>query len=843
MKGKFGQSRARFDLSQNLHNVDGMRRPLHMKRNVVLLALALSLVAAACADMAAFDGTRQLGCYEKVDSVSALLQRTAPARVVSADGVLTVEVPPLAVTEPTTITISKLSPICAGEPTAGTTYLVGPETLGFDRPLRLAFKASSAATGQADALRVARLVVSGASAGSWVALERPERTSSEVLGRSSQAGQFSLVDTAGVTISGVAPVTETSEADVLLSRGEVAAARAAYRAVLQQDAESARAHLGFALGSLLLLPDAAPVRSVLVRCGLPPLDPAALYGSAGFLDLLARDRGGESDLQLDFGPSRSRSVAESVQARASAARVTLKVEDRDHIDGPWQLEIEIDLAAAGDAFRSGGVLAADGFPGRVRLTGPNGRYQLQRPASGQLQIESAGRAAGQELALRPVGLTLINSSAGSVRIDGAIRDVIAASPVPPHALFDTADDVGPPYRRAAAVLLDNCSDALTGPFLFEQAQALLDELATIETSLVAVLARVVASDPIEAQAAIAALQQAVPGFLLRQADDLSLNPRDLRLLIAAIDGLRMVADLAVPYRFLGHDATGVALPLADFLAEQTLAYTAADGAIATRAERALSMALLASDLSRNLFAPVDSGTDLVAALVGPRQALDSVLAEAIDALSQPANGPGVFDLDNPLVAPFVDALASALAKLRETLPAGAVPVAVPGNPGYSFVARLFFEQPPTHESLAAQVPGGEICVAEPGVADAATAVERNPRLALASAAVPALLATLLQQPPDRASIGCVDDEACDAAGVICDFSTALCQVGGGACSGPASCGAGDSCVGQCQRAPFELIPAADVERAIGGAAPALIDGELWRLLGPLLDALPWRSPI
>jgi len=820
-----------------------MKRPRPRSTSLLLLALALGLVAAACADMLAAERGPP-GCYEKVDSVTVLLQRTSPAQVVSADGALTIDVPPLAVAGPTEITISKLSPICAGQPAAGATYLIGPETLVFERPLRLAFKTSALSlAGQPDALRVARLVVSGASAGSWVALDRPERTSSEVLGRSLQAGQFSLVDTSSGTISGVAPVTETSEADVLFSRGDVAAARAAYRAVLQQDSDSARAHLGFALGSLLLLPDAAPARSVLVRCGLPPLEPAALYGANGFLDLLARDRAGESDLQLEFGPSSSPSVGESVVARASASMVTLQVEDRDHLDGPWQLEVAIDLAAAGDAYRAGGVLAGDGFPGHVLLTGPSGRYQLQRPSGGQLQVVSAGRALGQEIALRAVGLTLANGTSGSVRLDGTMRDVIGAPPVPPHALFDSVDDPGPPYRRATAVLLDNCSDALTGPFLFEQARAMLDELSAIETSLVAVLAKVVASDVVEAQAATAALQQAVPSFLLRQPDDLQLNPRDLRLLIAAIDGLRVASDLATPYRFLGHDEAGVARPLADFLAEQTLAYTAADGSIATRAERALSMAVLAADLSRNLLVPVDAGADLVAALSAPRLALDSVLAEAIDALSQPANGPGVFDLDSPLVAPFVDALAGALAKFRETLPASAVPVAVPGNPGYSFVASLFFDQPPTNAALTAQLSGGALCVAEPGSADAASAAERNPQLTLASAARPLLLATLVQLPPDRSSIGCVDDATCGVAGVVCDFSTARCQAGGGPCSGPDSCSDGDSCVGQCQRAPFELIPAADVDRALGGAAPALIDDELWRVIGPLLDALPWRKPI
>ncbi|MBN2359470.1 MAG: hypothetical protein JXR83_08440 [Deltaproteobacteria bacterium] len=822
-----------------------MKRSPANIRKLALLALALGAVAVSCADMMAEKGTLDGACYDVVESISETVQRSAPARLTSADGVFAIDVPPQAVSTATEITISKLAPICAGQPTDDTRYVIAPETLVFERPVRVAFKIGALSSRrQPERLRVARLTETGAAGESWRALERPERTSGEVLGRSRRAGRFALVDTDATQISGVSPFSETSEADVLLSRGEVEAARAAFRAALHQSAESARAHLGFAVSSLLLLPDTSPVRNALARCGLPPLAPATIYGDAGFLDLLARDRGGTSELQMDFGASSSHSIAESVVARASASAVTLQVEDRDHIDGPWRLTVSIDLTAAGEAFRAGGVLTAAAFPGAVELTGPNGTYELRRATGGQVRVEAAGRAAGQEIALGLTGLALVNGASATVLLDGSVRDVIAAAPAPGHALFATADDPGPPYRRAAAVLLDDCSDALTGPFLFEQARALLDELSEIETSLDTVLAKLAASDPGTVQEATLALQQALPSFLLRLPDDVPLDPRDLRLLIAAVDVLRVALDVAAPYRFLGHDDAGAALPLAGFLADQTLAYTAADGSIATRVERALSASLLAADLSRNLLAPIDGGADLVAALSSPRLALLGALVEAVEALSQPAEGRALFDLDSPLASPFVDALVGAVTDFRDTLPAGASPIEAPGNAGYSFLARLFFDQPPTNEALAAQLPEGALCMAEPGAADAETAAGRNPRLTLSAAARPALLATFMTVPPDRSGSTCVDTVDCASAGVVCEFALATCQNSGEPCpGGPGSCGEGDSCIGNCARAPFVLIPTADVERALGGDAPALIDSELWRVIGPLLEVLPWRDPI
>jgi len=817
-----------------------------LRKRWPLVALTCALLAAgsltdlACASAEMLDGMFPPGGGEVIDTVTVSVQRTGPARITSADGQVVIEVPPLGVATTTLLTLSKVRLQEDGSASDALGYRLEPAGRIFERPVRITFGPGALPTPRPAEARVVQL--DGHGSASWQALMRPETTSTELLGRSQHGGTFAVLDTTEASVVNVQPFSSTSEADVLLSRGDVAAARAAYAAVVSQNPLDARARLGHALSGVFLLADAAPVRNVLARCELPPLAPAALFGADGYIDHLAADRTGEAELTLDFGASPSSSLAEAVIARADSRQVTLRVEDDDHVGGPWVLSVSIDLERAGESYAFGEDIPASSFPGEIRLESPSALYQASAAALGSLHIDAAGRAPGQQLAVTLSALTLIDAEGGQVRVGGRVDDLIAMPPVPTHALFTTAADPGPPHRDPLAVLLDGCGESLTPAFLFAQVQLLAEELDAIADDLQVVLTEALAYDPSAPdntrEDPAEALEQALPSFLLNAPDDVPMNLRDVRLLIAGLRGVTAVSELVEPYRFFGHDDDGASLALAAFLEDHELAADAADGSVVLRDERALSAALLAADLSRNL---LDSDLDraaLVALLAPLRSTLGTLIDEVVDALLQPPTSPGLFDLDSAHTGAFSDGLAAALQAFRASLGEEAVPVSVPANPGYSYLATMIFDQPPLRSDLVNAVGDAALVLVEVGDPEATSAAGRNPRPVPASGLIERLLGIALLLPPDPSGTSCRTDAACGGDGVVCDFAQATCAGDGSACTSSADCVPGDECRGLCARAAFAPVPTPDVERALGGERPAIVHESVWRALAPLIEAMP-----
>ncbi|MFH1812222.1 MAG: hypothetical protein ABIJ09_26025 [Pseudomonadota bacterium] len=801
-----------------------------MCRRLPILRLFLAVTVAslvACAD------AELMGRYAPYNSqvfepVSTLLRRTAPTVLDSSDGQVRVEIPPLAVHAPVTITLSR---VVSTDPATGeswTAYQLEPFELELERPARLSMSQATlpSRSGRED-LRLARLLDDRPEA-IWQALERPQASSSQVLGRTTRFGLFAVQDVTRVQVVGSQPFTSTSEADVLLSRGQVQAARAAYAAVAARNPEDARALMGQALTSLLLLAEHSSVRNLLARCELPPLGEASLFGDGGYLQRLATDRDGEAELGLEFGLSTTPLEVESVVAHAGARWLRVQVEDRDHIDGPWTLSVNIDLAAAGDRFAFGQDIPAHAFPGDIELQSPIRTLRVGLGSMGQIHVEEAGRGADQELALRFDGVTLVDENNQLVRMTGSLHDILRRAPVPPHPLFETDEDEGPPHRARFARLLDGCSQAFTAPFVFAQVQGLRGELDLITAGIRAALSHSSGNT----------LEPALSAFLLHTDADLLLDRRDGELLVQLLEGVQLSLDLAAPYRWLGYDASGESVALGSFLDTLSWAFDDPSGSVGQRDERVLSFQLLAQDLNRNLFGHDAGPAALVQALAPLREPLRLWLQELDGVLGHSASSPGLFDLDHVDAQDLIASLRQLLLALRDTLPDGATPVNAPASPGYQVLARRWFEAPLEHASLSAASTDGELFVVQPGDPEATTAAARNPTLVASPALLDSLEASVLLRPVVPPDTVCSDDVECPGTGLRCGFAQGQCAVSAEACAGSGSCTDGSSCLGLCERQPFELVSQQAWRRALDGDHPAMLTAPLWRLLQPLWEELP-----
>lgn len=739
----------------------------------------------------------------------------------------------------------------------GPRYILGPQDLTLRRMARWRIKAPSfplaSRLGDVDAvaqdpslLRVAHLSQTGPSE-LWRILEKPQNAVDARLGRSDQVGTFAVVDPSYVATYGDSPFSSTSEADVLLADGQFDEARAAYSAVLGNDPQNSRAHLGRALCRILTLSDSPPVRDLLTRCELNPLTADLLFGSTGYTETLAQDLKGDMQIELGYSALTQTVVAETVVTRPGVKALSVLAEERDSNDGTWHLRVDIDLNQAGSNFVVGHSFAASEFPGHISWSGPSHSYQSVAGSSGTVQVEAAGRAEGQNLRLRFVNFSLVDDEGQPIRLSGLIDDTVHNTPSPNHLLFRTPAEAGPPYRKPFVRLLEACDDSVNAPYLFNQARALTDLLGDIAQDLRVVLAAAIAGDigP--------SLQPSLPSFLLRSDQDLSLNTRDLRLMLAFIDSMGAVMDVLEPYFVVGYDANQQPLAIRDFVDEQSLFYCDPENPNACtlspnasypddseappqRQERALSAGLLSEDLQRNFLRSDIS--DLSAALAPARESLGQALASLLDALQQESTVPGLFDLDSYAVSDFVSALTRFLQATQASLPDQAIAQDLTDNPGYAIQLWRLFSDPPEHQNLAASL--GQALMFEILTPESATLGDAFlPQLHASEALRRALLGQFMDLPAlGLAGQDCVDDAACGGPGLSCDFAQGLCADDGLSCHSDTDCVDVQACLGQCLRNPVDVVSDVAVERAWSQDKPALLTPMLWQMVGPLVQAFP-----
>ena len=815
--------------------------PTPMIRLISLSAFCTMLLLQSCVPSANLDFSPFSQPERKIETTTMWVERTAPACLKSLDQSIEVCFPPLSLDESQELSLSRIDISEDFPDEVGHRYQLEPSGLELRRPARWRFAtANFPPQDSPETLRVARLSQSD-DIELWQALDSPQYNSDALYGRSDQTGVFAVVDSDWVDIYNLSSFEQTSEADVMLANGDIDAARAAYTAILNNDPQNNQARLGRALCRILELPDSAPIRDLLTRCQLPPLSPALLYGAGAYMDLVAQDLSGELNLQINYGASSQQVLAETVVSRTKGETLSVRAQERndsDNSENSWTLQIDLDLQQAANHFVVGNNFAASTFPGHIAWKGEHRNYTLTEESTGSIFVEAAGRSTGQKLRLRFENVSLTDVTGLKLHMDGLLNDIVYKTPSPDHPLFRSLDDEGPPYRTAFIRLLDACDDSVSLPYLFVQMRAFSTALNEISADLRAVLSAVVAGD------LSANLKPRLPAFLLRSDQDLSLNARDLRILIALADSLDAALDLAAPYTWIGYDSENQATPLRQFIQEQSLPFAvpaASDDTSHFRQQRALSAEMLAADLLRN-FMRVSSGINLQDALVPGRVKLDAALIALLDAIQQQSQVPGLFDLNNNDVRPAVESLIALLSAAHNSLQDPPINAPLDDNPGYSMQLWRFFSQAPDHQQLVGDLEPEPLFSAMPAAdQDAADCYPQAcyPRLSSSANLRSALLESFMNIPlAANPPATCASDADCETEGLHCDMQQAVCENSGLSCHSNLDCADDDNCLGQCLRRDFVPIPESARQNAWLDDQARFIHPLLWQVFAPLFQALP-----
>lgn len=803
-----------------------------------LLTLCFSSMLVSCAPSLDASFSPFATPNRKIETTTLWVDRTAPACLKSLDQSVEVCLPPLSLDESQELSLSRIDLDESQPEVVGHRYQLEPSGLVLQRPARWRFSTTNFPTVDSrETLRVARSSQNGSSE-LWQALDKPQRKADALYGRSDQTGVFAVVDSSWVDIYHLSDFALTSEADVMLADGDIDAARAAYNAIINNDAENYQARLGRALCRILELPDSPPIRDLLTRCQLAPLSHDLFFAPKAYTDQVAQDLSGELNLQINYGASSQQVQAETVVSRSKEGVLTVRGEERDDSAGNWDLTVKIDLAQAGSDFVVGHNFAASSFPGHISWKGTQRNYTVSDGAAGSVYIEAAGRSTGQKLRLRFDDVVLTDMTGLNLHMDGLLDDIVFKIPRPNHPLFTTADDAGPPYRSAMIRLIDACDDSVTWPYLFRQAQAFSTQLNDISEDLRAVLSAVVAGE------LSADLQPALPSFLLRSDRDLRLNARDLRMILALIDSLDAALTVAEPYLWLGHDSEDQARPLRSYIQEQSLPFRdpqAGEDSETLRQQRAFSAEMLAADLLQN-FMRKATEQSLVDALLPGRSKLDTALNSLLDALQQQTQVPGLFDLNKDAVRPLLQSWVNLLEAAQQSLQDPLVPYPLDDNPGFAMQLWRFFAQPPEHQQLVDALEPEALFTADAPNSDDALACYPQacfPHLISQHMLHDQLLASFMSIPflagsPET----CSSNADCLQAGLSCNMTQANCAVSGTACQSDLDCADDDNCLGQCLRTDFSPIPETVQQDAWRDGRPLFLDPLLWQVFAPMFAALP-----
>lgn len=577
------------------------------------------------------------------------------------------------------------------------------------------------------------------------------------------------------------PGSRNDTARERLAAADFAGARDEYRAVLDADPNNAEASFGWAFTDLMLLPDAAPVKQVLDRCGQPGFEvgtkifgpngvlaqeEAALAGSAN-LSAHARDNATAGATDLRFAPDGIRSqVYESTDVNGVTRR-HLYVSLRERSQDPrwFTIQLNVDDVEQNDTDTTP---LADGV--RVALTDIDGYVDLYLPndfggyysnvLGGTLIFHRAGTRPGDtlQIELENVVLPAICPEPTCDRryeISGTIDDTVSAriefdEDDVPFGTLD--DDAGPPQRDALIVAIDLCARPLSTAYLADQLQQVGDLMQADSAALQAVIN----------SADAASFQFTLPKALLHSRVDMTINLSDVLALKSMVDGASALADLAAQYTYLQGD-------LHDLITDHDI-WVDGDFGPETRLQRgmapaALAMALDVAYLERDPSFNLDTF----------RTRLQASLSAAAGALRNRASQRGIFNFQAPASKRLADEMADGLDAIRTSID-GTDVVALPSAPLYGFALGRFFANPLDQSRLEELSGINPLWQRRAGDPSASTAAGRNDSLAftwgeaLAEGTSDQLIAWtggVLALPRDRSNeacgAGCGDGYVCGGA--------------------------------------------------------------------------------
>jgi hypothetical protein len=563
----------------------------------------------------------------------------------------------------------------------------------------------------------------------------------------------------------------------------------------------------------MLLLGQAPVSDVLLRCGLPgDVLLTSLLGPEGAWARAAEDRAGSAALQLTDASGTRTWRGNEVYTRAQGARVT-QVVRTDGLELRWE------------GPPPNGAVDRSGFGGQLEVRTGGDVFRWEPGAAGTLAVQ-AGRTPGAPVAVTLTGLVLTGPP-GTLTVNGTVGDLVTTAPT----LLGLAD-AGLGITDALRVLVQGCSADVTEPWLRQVAQQLRVPLASIASDL----------DEAASAATSAPLLELPPG-LTRLPRALKLTARDARVAVGLVRGARAALGLLAHYRVAGRNSMDQPHPLRDFITDGERHIQDASGAITTVPARVWDLERISRSLNADLLVPEGDSNQLEkvrADLVGALAALRASAAA-------PSGTDGVLEFSALEDAGLLQPLAVLLEALEASLPAGAMPVPLPGAPGFSAALGAALDAPPARDALLAANGGAGFTEVFAGSPQGRTPDSRDPLLLLADRGFSlALWGAVLPGP-------LLDTLACGGGLPACASGFACVPVAVGTCGGTSDnqCVIQDGCADaeltcvqptECRR---QLPPGVDWDALAGafvGPTPAALAEGAWALVQPIGGMDPARAP-